>query len=107
MLDYCRLHDITVQAWSPFQYGFFQGPFVGNLEKYPELNRVLDELGEKYDVSPTAIAAAWIFRHPANIQLVAGTTNQDRMAQIVRGSEITLERSEWYRLYLAAGNILP
>ena len=72
-----------------------------------EHERVLDELGEKYDVSPTAIAAAWIFRHPANIQLVAGTTNQDRMAQIVRGSEITLERSEWYRLYLAAGNILP
>ena len=107
VLEYCRLHDITVQAWSPFQYGFFQGPFVGNLEKYPELNRVLDELGEKYDATPTAIAAAWIFRHPANIQLVAGTTSKDRMAQILRGSGIRLERSEWYRLYLAAGHILP
>ena len=107
VLDYCRLHDITVQAWSPFQYGFFQGPFVGNRETYPELNRVLDELSEIYNTTPTAIAAAWIFRHPANIQLVAGTTSKDRMAQIIQGSEIQLERSEWYRLYLAAGHILP
>ena len=107
VLDYCRLHDITVQAWSPFQYGFFQGPFVGNREIYPELNRVLDELSETYSAAPTAIAAAWIFRHPANIQLVAGTTSKDRMAQIIQGSEIRLERSEWYRLYLAAGHILP
>ena len=107
VLDYCRLHDITVQAWSPFQYGFFQGPFVGNRETYPELNRVLDELSEIYNATPTAIAAAWIFRHSANIQLVAGTTSKDRMAQIIQGSEIRLERSEWYRLYLAAGHILP
>lgn len=107
VLDYCRLHDVTVQAWSPFQYGFFQGPFVGNREKYPQLNRELDALSEKYGVSPTAIAAAWIFRHPANIQLVAGTTSRERMAQIIQGSEITLERGEWYSLYLAAGHTLP
>lgn len=107
VLDYCRLHDVTVQAWSPFQYGFFQGPFVGNREKYPQLNRELDALSEKYGVSPTAIAAAWIFRHPANIQLVAGTTSRERMAQIIQGSEITLERGEWYGLYLAAGHTLP
>lgn len=107
VLDYCRLHDVTVQAWSPFQYGFFQGPFVENREKYPQLNRELDALSEKYGVSPTAIAAAWIFRHPANIQLVAGTTSRERMAQIIQGSEITLERGEWYSLYLAAGHTLP
>lgn len=107
VLDYCRLHDVTVQAWSPFQHGFFQGPFVGNREKYPQLNRELDALSEKYGVSPTAIAAAWIFRHPANIQLVAGTTSRERMAQIIQGSEITLERGEWYSLYLAAGHTLP
>ncbi len=107
VLDYCRLHDITVQAWSPFQYGFFKGPFVGNREQYPELNQALDQLAEQYGATPTAIAAAWIFRHPANIQLVAGTTSDARMAEIIRGSEIRLERGDWYRLYLAAGNILP
>lgn len=107
VLEYCRLKDITVQAWSPFQYGFFQGPFVGNREQYPELNQLLDELAEAYAATPTAIAAAWIFRHPAKIQLIAGTTSPDRMAQILRGSELTLTREDWYRLYLAAGHILP
>lgn len=107
VLDYCRLHDITVQAWSPFQHGFFKGPFVGNRERYPELNQALDQLAEQYGATPTAITAAWIFRHPANIQLVAGTTNDSRMAEIIRGSEIRLSRQDWYRLYLAAGHILP
>lgn len=107
VLEYCRLKGITVQAWSPFQYGFFQGSFVGNREAYPQLNEMLDELSETYSATPTAIAAAWIFRHPANIQLVAGTTSDQRMAQIIRGSEITLARKDWYRLYLAAGHRLP
>ena len=107
VLDYCRLHDITIQTWSPFQYGFFEGVFVGNREKFPELNQVLDELSEKYGATPTGIATAWILRHPAKMQMVAGTTNLGRMAEIVRGSEITLERADWYKLYLSAGHILP
>lgn len=107
VLDYCRLHRITVQTWSPFQYGFFQGSFVGNRERFGELNRVMEELGEKYGATPTGIAAAWILRHPANMQLVAGTTRDARLDEIVRGSRIRLERADWYHLYLAAGHILP
>lgn len=107
VLDYCRLHDITIQAWSPFQYGFFEGVFIGNHEKFPELNQSLQELAEKYETTPTAIAAAWILRHPANIQLIAGTTNQNRMSEIIKGSAIKLNREEWYRLYLNSGHILP
>lgn len=107
VLDYCRLHDITIQAWSPFQYGFFEGVFVGNQEKYPKLNEELNALAEQYAVTPTAIAAAWVLRHPARIQLIAGTTNPKRMQEILSGTQITLTREEWYRLYLAAGHILP
>lgn len=107
VLDYCRLKDITIQAWSPFQYGFFEGIFLGNNEKYPELNKVLEEISQKYDTTPTAIATAWILRHPANIQMIAGTTNTERMSEIIKGSEIRLEREEWYRLYLSSGHILP
>lgn len=107
ILEYCRVNDITIQAWSPFQYGCFEGVFVGNTEKYAELNQVLDELSKKYDATPTAIAAAWILRHPAKIQMVAGTTNSERMKEIIRGSEIVLEREEWYKLYLSSGHILP
>ena len=107
ILDYCRLKDITIQAWSPFQCGFFEGIFLGNNEKYPELNKTLEELSQKYDTTPTAIATAWILRHPANIQMIAGTTNTERMSEIIKGSEIRLEREEWYRLYLSSGHILP
>lgn len=106
VLDYCRLNDMTIQAWSPFQYGFFEGVFIGS-EKYPELNKVLEELAEKYCVTPTGIATAWILRHPAKIQMIAGTTKISRLKEIIDGSKIKLTKEEWYRLYISAGHILP
>lgn len=98
---------MTVQTWSPFQYGYFEGNFIGNQEKYPELNQVMQELGEKYGVTPAAIAAAWILRHPAHMQVITGSTNTGRIKEIIKGSEISLESEEWYRLYLSSGHILP
>jgi predicted oxidoreductase len=106
IVDYCRLHDITLQAWSPFQAGFFTGPFLGN-ENYPELNAVIDRLAQKYDVPALAIATAWITRHPAQWQVVIGTTTPGRVAAAAQGSEIPLTRSEWYEMFRAAGYSVP
>jgi predicted oxidoreductase len=106
ILDHCRLHDITVQAWSPFQAGFFNGVFLDNPE-YPELNRVLDRLAAAYDVPTLAIATAWITRHPANMQVVLGTTNPDRVRAAAQGSDVPLTRAEWYELFRAAGYKVP
>lgn len=106
ILDYCRLHDMTIQAWSPFQMPNWRGPFIGS-EAYKPLNEKLDELAEKYGVSTTTIATSWILRHPAGMQVIAGTTSEKRLQEIVAASEITLTRAEWYGLYLAAGHILP
>lgn len=106
VLDYCRLNDITIQAWSPFQYGMFEGVFLGN-EKFPELNQKIDEIAEKYQVSNTTIAVAWILRHPANMQVLTGTMNVTRLEEICKASEVCLSRQEWYEIYRAAGNILP
>lgn len=106
ILNYCRLHDITVQPWSPFQYGFFEGVYLRN-EKFPELNKVINELCEKYEVEDTAIVVAWLCRHPANMQTVTGTMNAARLHALSRGASVCLMREEWYRLYLAAGHILP
>ena len=105
-LDYCRLHDVTVQAWSPLQKGFFGGCFVDDPD-LPELNRVLGELGEQYGVSKTAIAIAWILRHPAKIQAIAGTMNPDHLIDICDAAKIDLTHNEWYRLFLASGKHLP
>lgn len=107
ILDYCRLNDITLQAWSPFQKGFFDGVFLGDRENYAELNDVIDDLAAAYDVTPTGIAVAWITRHPANMQVVLGTTNPQRVRESAAGSDIPLTREEWYRLFTAAGHILP
>ena len=106
VLEYCRLHDITIQAWSPFQYGFFEGVFLDN-PKFPELNAVLDRMAKEKGVTNSALAVAWILRHPAKIQTIVGTTNHERLAAICQASHIVLSRQEWYEIYRAAGNILP
>ncbi len=106
VLDFCRLHDITIQPWSPFQYGFFEGVFLGN-EKFPELNKKIDEVAAKYEVSNTTIAIAWLLRHPANMQPVIGTMNVDRLRDCVKAADIRLTREEWYDIFRSAGNILP
>ena len=106
ILDYCRLHDITIQPWSPFQYGFFEGVFLGNA-KFPELNRAIDEVAVQHGVSNTTIALAWLLRHPARMQPVTGTTNVERLTDCCRAADVTLSRDEWYAIYRAAGNVLP
>jgi len=106
VLNYCRLHDITVQAWSPLQIGMFKGCFVDHPD-YPELNRVLLEKAEKYNVSKTAIAIAWILRHPAGMQAIAGTMNPAHLTDICDATKVALTHKEWYDLYLASGKFLP
>lgn len=106
ILEYSRLNDMTIQAWSPFQHGFFEGVFLDN-PKFPELNQAVNKLAEKYQVTNSAIAVAWILRHPAKIQTVLGTMNPERIAGIRKGADIQLTREEWYEIYRAAGNVLP
>lgn len=105
-LDYCRLNDITIQAWSPLQHGMFKGMFIDNPE-FPELNKVLAQLAEKYDVTKSAIAIAWILRHPAKMQVIAGTMNPVHLTELAEADKIYLTHEEWYRLYLASGKYLP
>lgn len=107
LLEYSRIKNITIQTWSPFQKGFFEGTFIGDNENYPELNKKLAELAEKYSATPTGIAAAWILSHPADMQLISGSVSEQRIKEICRGADITLTREDWYALYLAAGYCLP
>jgi len=106
ILEYCRLKDITIQAWSPFQYGFFEGVFLDN-DKFPELNSKINEIAAIKGVTNSAIAIAWILRHPAKIQPLVGTTNLKRLTDICKAWRVELTRQEWYEIYRAAGNKLP
>jgi len=106
ILDYCRLHDITIQAWSPFQHGFFAGPFLENLQ-YAELNARMQHIADIKGVTKTAIAIAWILRHPAGIQPIVGTMNTVHLKDICEAPDVVMTRKEWYEIYTAAGNTLP
>ncbi|GHT41021.1 oxidoreductase [Bacteroidia bacterium] len=106
VLDYCRLNDMTIQAWSPFQKGFFEGPFFLD-SNYAALNEALTEYGEKYGLDVTGAAVAWITRHPANIQVILGTTKPERLIAGCKGSDVPMTRPEWYGIYKAAGNMIP
>ena len=106
IIEYCRIEGITVQAWSPFQGGFFTGVFLGD-PRYAELNAVIDRLAASYDVEPIAIATAWITRHPAKMQVVLGTTTPARVRDAAAGADIELTRAEWYELFRAGGHLLP
>jgi predicted oxidoreductase len=106
IVDYCRLNKITLQAWSPFQAGFFTGVFLGNPD-YAELNAVIDRLAASYEVTPIGIATAWLTRHPAQMQVVLGTTTPERVTEAAAGSDLPLTRAEWYELYRAAGYLVP
>lgn len=102
VLNYCRLKDITIQAWSPFQYGFIDGVFLDNPE-FPEMNKAIQDVADKYGVSKTTIAVAWILRHPANMQVVCGTTNMTRLEDCCKACNIELTYEDWYHIYLCAG----
>ena len=105
-LDYCRLNDITIQAWSPLQFGFIKGHFMGNPD-FEGLNRKLEELGEAYGITATAMAIAWVLRHSAKIQPIVGSVNSERMHDIAKAADVTITRKEWYDLYCATGKSLP
>lgn len=106
IFEYCKLHDVVIQAWSVLQFGYFKGNFVGN-EKFQQLNQVLNRLALKYSVSPSAIAIAWVLRYPAKMQAVVGTTNPKHLREVSQAGNFSLTRKEWYEIYLAAGNNLP
>ena len=106
IIEYSRLHHMTIQAWSPYQYGMFEGPFIDN-PKFPGLNKKLQELADAKGVTKNAIATAWILRHPANMQVILGSMNQDHLKESIAGADVELTKQEWYDLYFAAGNTLP
>ena len=105
-LEYCRQNDIALQAWSPFQYGFFEGVYIDH-PKFKELNEALQVIADEYGVNTSAVAVAWILRHPAFKQVMVGSMNPERLTGICDASKVELTRMQWYDIYKAAGNMIP
>ena len=92
IFEYCRLNDVVIQAWSVLQHGYFEGVFVGS---------------DKYQISPSAVAIAWVLRYPAHMQAIIGTTKTSRIIESSKATDIELTRKEWYEIYWASGKDLP
>lgn len=107
VLDYCRLHDITIQPWSPFQAGNEKQGILFDHPDYAELNNAINNLAEQNNVEREAIAIAWLLRHPAKMQPIIGSMNPERIISSAKASNVKLSREEWYELYRAGGFQLP
>jgi predicted oxidoreductase len=108
-LEYCRLHDIILQAWSPLAVGLLTGRKTekSSDQLVKAINQVSKMAREK-GVPGEAILIAWILSHPAHIQPVIGTTNPERMRAACEGDKVELTREEWYRLFIAGrGEEIP
>jgi predicted oxidoreductase len=109
VMEYCRLHNITLQAWGPLATGRLTGRSRPNEEKHvQEAASRVAQLAREKGVSPEAILIAWILRHPAHIQPLPGTTNPERIRAAAQADQVSLTREEWYDLFTAGrGEKLP
>jgi predicted oxidoreductase len=109
VMEYCRLHNITLQAWGPLAAGRLTGrPRPGDREHVQEAAKLVMQMAAEKGVSPEAILIAWILRHPARIQPLPGTTNPARIRAAAEAEQVHLTREEWYSLFLAGrGEKLP
>jgi predicted oxidoreductase len=107
--EYCREHDISVQAWSPLALGAVTGKIIDPADdRLDSVARLVRALAEQKRVSPEAILIAWLLRIPGNIQPVIGTTNLERIRASCQGLSVMLSREEWYLLFTAGrGAPLP
>lgn len=106
LLEYCRLRHVTIQPWSPFQFGFFGGVFLGN-EKFPELNQGARGNGGGEGNHPHRAGHRVDPPAPGAYAAIAGTMKVKRLLEIASAAEVELTRQEWYAIYRAAGNVLP
>ena len=100
LLDYCRLNEIFVQAWSPVAGGRLFD--AGDSGERRALAGLIARLAEEKGTTQEAIALAWLLRHPSGIQPVIGTTRPERLEASAIADEVHLTREEWYALLSAA-----
>ena len=101
-LEYCRLHDIMIQAWSPVAGGRLFKVVDDAPQNERDTADLITQLAEEKGTSKEAIALGWLLRHPMGIQPILGTEKTSRLADCVQADEVELSRQEWYSLLEAA-----
>lgn len=101
-LDYCRLHDIRVQAWSPLANGRLAAPPESMDPALRATYDCVQAIAGEHGCSREAILLAWLLRHPAGIQPIVGTRHPQRLAECAAADAVELSREQWYALFSVA-----
>ena len=106
-LDQCQQHKITPMAWSPLAGGYLgdgKSNVLPSQEKYKpiKIRRRLDTLARELGTSRSAIALAWLLKHPSGIIPIIGTTKPSRIRELAEADQIELSHEQWYALLTSA-----
>jgi predicted oxidoreductase len=101
-MEYCRLKNVSLQAWSPLAQGILTGNLDGQPNNIKQTAALVQECARRHETTAEAILLAWLLKHPAKIQPVLGTSRPDRLRACARALSVSLSREEWYSLFAAA-----
>jgi predicted oxidoreductase len=95
--------DLPLMAWSPLAGGRLVG------SRAPAtLNAAMQAIAGRHGVDASAVALAWLLRHPARILPVIGTNNLDRLGAAAEALSVDLDRETWFDLLSrATGQEVP
>ena len=96
-LNYIKQRYMRPLASAPLAAGRIS---VGTDDEAVRVRRKLQEIAPKYDADIESIAVAWLIKLGA-LPLI-GTTNIQRIKNIVSAFDIELDQQDWYDLYWAS-----
>lgn len=102
-LDYMQTNHIQPMCWSPLGK-----VFKNEDEKSIRIKELANVLAAKYNVDLDVLLLSWILKHPSGILPVCGTTDPNRIANLMKATTIDLELEDWFALWTeSVGNSVP
>jgi predicted oxidoreductase len=101
LLDQCMAQDIVPLAYSPLARATL-AKSDSNDGRERDVQDTLGTLAQKYDVTRTQVALAWLLSHPAGIIPIVGSSNPAHIFEAAQRNDLRLEREEWYAVWKAS-----
>ena len=102
--DFCRLHDIQIQAWSPLRGDLVKPPVDADVSLNAIREKLL-ELAQRKNSTPSALALSWLLHHPAGILPVIGASRPEHIVENCAADRVELSAEEWYALFVAGTDL--
>ena len=105
LLDYCEETNTAVLAYSPIAKGLLAGKETSDellYQRYRHFRPVINEIAESKDASAVQVALAWLMHNPVGVIPIYGSNDPEHIKDAVKACSLSLDRSEWYRLWTAA-----